>query len=130
MLFWVTSLALAIICAAVKPVIVVSLKNGTKTKYFYNTLNQVILKIENFDPDFMNIPANPLQGTTATVLQSQFPTALITAFNYDPINNQITSIVAPNGLTQFYEYNALHQLLRIRDNNNNIMQEFDTNFKQ
>ena len=108
---------------------VVALKDGTKTKYFYNALNQVTVKIDNFDAG-LNIPNNPLQGSTAQALQNSYPSTQISVYNYNVINNQIQSIVSPNGQTMYYEYNALNQLLRIRDNNNNIVQEFDHNYKQ
>lgn len=106
---------------------IVSMKDGTKTKYFYNSLNQVILKVENYSAS-QNIPAVPTWNDACTFINS-YPTAMLTIYNYDTITNQITSIVAPNCDTAYYEYDALHQLKAIRDKNGNIVQEFDHNYK-
>ncbi len=106
---------------------ILSLKDGTKTKYFYNVNNQVIMKVENFMTN-QNIPMNPT-WTNACSFISNYPTANITIFNYDPITNQIVSIVSPNCDTQYYIYDAMHRLKFIKDNAGNIVKEFDQNYK-
>jgi len=106
---------------------IVSLKDGTKTKYFYNSLNQVILKVENYNTS-LNIPDSPDLSDPCGFIH-QYPSAMVSIYNYDPITNQIVSIVAPNCVFSYYEYDALHQLKYIRDNDHNILQEFDHNYK-
>ncbi|WP_395054668.1 hypothetical protein [Flavobacterium sp.] len=107
--------------------LVVSLKNGTKTKYFYNTNNQVIIKVENYTAS-LNMPDVPTY-TDHNAFQALYPTTMISIYNYDAITNQIKTIIAPNGNRTFYEYDALHKLKYIRDKNQNIIQEFDQNYK-
>ncbi len=106
---------------------VFSLKDGTKTKYFYNANNQVIMKVENFLTT-QNIPTNPT-WTNACTFIATYPTASITIFNYNPITNQIVSVLSPNCDTQYYIYDAMHRLKFIKDNAGNIVKEFDQNYK-
>ncbi|MGV1013276.1 MAG: hypothetical protein ACOYBS_12600 [Flavobacterium sp.] len=106
---------------------IVSLKDGTKTKYFYNSLNQVILKVENYLTT-QNIPAVPTWSNACTFITS-YSTAMVTIYNYDAFTNQITSIVSPNCDITYYDYDLLHQLKSIRDKNGNLVQEFDHNYK-
>ena len=106
---------------------IVSLKDGTKTKYFYNSLNQVILKVDNYLTT-QNIPAVPTWSNACTFITS-YSTAMVTIYNYDAVTNQITSIVSPNCDITYYDYDLLHQLKSIRDKNGNLVQEFDHNYK-
>lgn len=104
-----------------------SLKDGSKTKYYYNNINQVILKVENYTTS-LNIPDVPNLSDACGFI-NQYPSAQITVFNYDSITNQITSIVYPNCMTSYYEYDSLHNLKLIKDSNGKIIQEFDHNYK-
>lgn len=106
---------------------VLSLKDGSKTKYFYNNLNQVILKVENYSTA-LNIPAIPT-WTDACNFIAQYPSALISIYNYNATTNQIISIINPNCKKTEYVYDALHRLKFIKDNDGNIVQEFDQNYK-
>ena len=106
---------------------VLSLKDGSKTKYFYNNLNQVILKVENYT-SALNIPAIPT-WTNACTFIAQYPSALISIYNYDATTNQIVSIINPNCKKTEYFYDELHRLKYIKDNDGNIVQEFDQNYK-
>jgi len=106
---------------------IMSLKDGTKTKYFYNALNQVVAKVENYS-DALNIPATPNLSSACTFI-TQYPQAVISVYNYDTVTHQIVSIVAPNCKTMYYVYDALHQLQAIKDNDGNIVQEFEHNYK-
>ena len=107
---------------------IVMMKDGSKTKYFYNNDNQVIIKIENYT-GASNVFANPMGTTAACTFINQYPTSMVSVYNYDAVNKQITSIVAPDCKTSFYEYNALNQLYQIKDQLGNILQEFDHNYK-
>lgn len=106
---------------------VLSLKDGSKTKYFYNNLNQVILKVENYT-SALNIPAIPT-WTNACTFIAQYPSALISVYNYDTTTNQIVSIINPNCKKTEYFYDELHRLKYIKDNEGNIVQEYDQNYK-
>lgn len=106
---------------------IVSLKDGSKTKYFYNSNNQVIIKVENYSAA-LNIPASPNLSDPCTFI-AQYPQAIISVYNYNTTTNQIASIVNSNCKFMYYEYDALYRLKLIRDNENNIIQEFDQNYK-
>lgn len=106
---------------------VLSLKDGSKTKYFYNNLNQVILKVENYSAS-LNIPAIPTWSYPCDFI-AQYPSALISIYNYDPTTNQIVSIINPNCKKTEYVYDALHRLKYIIDSDGNIVQEYDQNYK-
>jgi YD repeat-containing protein len=54
---------------------------------------------------------------------------MMSVYNYDSITNQIVNVVAPNCQTTYYTYDELHQLKWIKDNEGNIIQEFDHNYK-
>ncbi len=106
---------------------VLSLKDGSKTKYFYNNLNQVILKVENYSAS-LNIPAIPTWSYPCDFI-AQYPSALISIYNYDTTTNQIVSIINPNCKKTEYVYDSLHRLKLIKDNDGNIVQEYDQNYK-
>lgn len=106
---------------------IVSLKDGIKTKYYYNTLNQVVMKIENYQSSF-NIPANPTLVNPCSFI-AQYPSTFITIFEYDIITNLLSKITDPKCETISYEYDALHRLKNIKDQNNNIVKTFDNNYK-
>jgi YD repeat-containing protein len=54
-----------------------------------------------------------------------FPTdALMTTFTYSPLVGK-TSETDPSGISKIYEYDGLGRILRIRDQDNNILKQFD-----
>lgn len=58
-----------------------------------------------------------------------FPTdAYMTTYTYDPIKG-ITSQTDANGRSIFYEYDVLNRLLRIRDQDNNLVKQFDYKYQ-
>jgi YD repeat-containing protein len=103
-----------------------SLTGGVKIKYLYNANNQVIAKIENFtgtlDPNTNSI-------VNVTTFRNQFPNAMVSVFEYDPGTNLLVKMYDPNGKITTYEYDVLHRLKLIKDNDNNVIKEFDQNFK-
>ena len=103
-----------------------SLTGGVKIKYLYNTQNQVIAKIENFTG---TLDANTNSIGDITAFRNQFPNAMVSVFEYDPITNLLVRMYDPNGKKMTYEYDALHRLKLIKDNDNNVIKEFDQNFK-
>jgi YD repeat-containing protein len=54
----------------------------------------------------------------------------MTLYNYDNVTNVLTSTIDSNCKSTYYEYNGLRQLIRIRDNENKILQEFEQNYKR
>ena len=86
------------------------------------------MKIENYQSSF-NIPANPTLTNPCSFID-QYPLAFITIFEYDVVTNLLSKIIDPKCESIFYEYDALHRLKNIRDQNNNIVKTFDNNYKQ
>ncbi|MDI9363579.1 MAG: YD repeat-containing protein [Flavobacterium sp.] len=59
-----------------------------------------------------------------------FPSnALVTTYTYHPTFG-ITSETDPNGKTSYYDYDGFGRLLRIRDQDNNIIKSFDYKYQQ
>lgn len=105
-----------------------SYKDGTKTKYLYNGNNQVIVKIENFTGT-LNPNTNMISGNLCDFINS-FPNSFVTIFIYNPTNNLLTEIIDKKCQKTTYIYDSLLQLKEIKDNNDNIIQEFDNNYRQ
>ena len=103
-----------------------SLKGGVKIKYLYNAKNQVIAKLENFNG---TLDANTNSIADACTFIGQYPNAQVSVFEYDPVTNLLVKMYDPNCKTMTYEYDALHRLQLIRDHENNVIKEFDQNFK-
>lgn len=106
----------------------VAVKNGMVTKYIYNNYNQVHVKIENYI--YSEHPTTlPSPEESDCLIINAYPSSMVTIYNYDQNTNQIISIVNPNCQKTYYEYDAMHKLKYIRDDNRNILQEFDDNYK-
>ncbi|MEO8235548.1 MAG: hypothetical protein ABI549_09060 [Flavobacterium sp.] len=105
----------------------VSLKDGTKTKYLYNTNNQVIAKIENFtgtlDPNTTTISGDPC------VFVNQYANSQVTVFTYDAITNLLVQTMDSNCRISTYVYDALHRLKQIKDHDGNVIKEMDNNYR-
>lgn len=109
-------------------------ENGSTTRYYYNN-NQVIVKIENYVspsggsggelPDDNSVNQVP-QGCE---LHLVYPKSLVTTYTYNS-NNQISIIRDPNCKNTYYEYDLLHRLKQIKDDDGNILKEFENNFKR
>ncbi|WP_264564679.1 hypothetical protein [Flavobacterium sp. N3904] len=107
---------------------IVSYTNGSKTKYFYNDYNQIIVKIENYI-GALNVFANPIGSTNPCDFINQYPTSFVTIFNYDAITNQISSIIDSKCKKTTYVYDKLHHLESIKDDDNTILQHFEYNYQ-
>ena len=114
----------------------VSLANGSKTRYWYNGLGQVIMKIDNFIPGTGGTidPDDIIDGTTTSpcgYLDSAFGVdAQVTLYKYEPVTNLLIEIRDTKCNVLYYEYDPLHRLQFIKDKDGNILQEFDLSFKR
>ncbi|WP_339624827.1 RHS repeat domain-containing protein [uncultured Winogradskyella sp.] len=55
-------------------------------------------------------------------LRSNLPNAMVTTYTYDPLIG-VTSITDSKGYTVYYEYDNLHRLVRVKDEDGKIMSE-------
>jgi YD repeat-containing protein len=55
--------------------------------------------------------------------------ALMTSYTYNPLQGK-TSETDPSGKSQTYEYDGLGRLVRVRDQDNNILKQFDYEYQQ
>lgn len=114
--------------------IMVSLDSGSKTKYYYNTRGQLVMKIENYvaptgtGTEFTG--EDIVESTNPCSYHVMFPLSLVTVYEYNDINNQIRKIIDYNCRETKYEYDELHRLKYIKDNEDKIIQEFDSSFKR
>jgi hypothetical protein len=60
--------------------------------------------------------------TALNVLRSAMPNAMVTTYTYNPLIG-ITSMTDPKGYTIYYEYDDLNRLVRVKDEDGNIMSE-------
>lgn len=60
--------------------------------------------------------------TAQTNLRNGLPNAMVTTYTYDPLVG-VTSMTDPNGYTVYYEYDDLHRLVRVKDEDGKIMSE-------
>jgi hypothetical protein len=110
-----------------KPTIV-SLKDGPKTGYSYNSKQQVVLKIENYDSSF--IIDDQLIISDPCYYQTLYPLSMVTKYNYDAITNNLKSIVDPRCNTTYYDYDEFNRLKLVKDNAGNILSENEYKYKQ
>jgi len=107
----------------------VQYKDGSTTKYVYNTLNQVTQKIENYQAPTGTFNANE---TDLSILcqnaASTYPSSYITLYFYDSITNQITHIIDPRCNKITYEYDEQHRLKYVKDKDGNILSKNDYNY--
>ena len=81
-------------------------------------------------PSFGNnqiFSVNSLLPTIKGLSNQSYP-GLFTGYTYYDSNN-ISSLTTENGITTFYHFNSKRQLDGILDNNNNLIQQFEYNFK-
>lgn len=60
--------------------------------------------------------------TIQTNLRNGLPNAMVTTYTYDPLIG-ITSMTDPKGYTVYYEYDDLHRLKRVKDEEGKVMSE-------
>lgn len=104
----------------------VSYVGGMKTKYVYNSLNQVIAKLDNFTG---SLDPNTNSIADACSFIGQYPLAQVTVYTYDPITNLLMETMDSNCQKTTYVYDALHHLKQIKDHQGNVIKEFDSQYK-
>jgi len=85
----------------------VSKKDGTLIKYNYNTLQQVVQKIENYNDSEIDGSVNP---SDKCFFQDTYPNALVTSYQYDPDTNALISITDPRCNVVTYHYDDFNRL--------------------
>lgn len=114
----------------------VQLADGSLTRYYYNSKNQVILKIENYKVS-STLPSGtefiPIDENTTTQLcanSSAYPDSIVTNYIYQSATDLLIKIIDTNCKITSYEYDSLHRLQYIKDNDGNIVKEFENNYKR
>ena len=87
-------------------------------------INNVISAANN---EYTSVDENNLR-TKLELLRSGFPKAQITSYTYDPLIG-VTSITDPRGRTVFYEYDEFNRLKFVKDQEGNILNENQYNYK-
>jgi len=121
----------------------VSYEGGPYTVYIWGYNNQYLLAaIENasYDDveqlmggsaaiDSIGRRSIPLPGEIAMInnLRSSRPEAMVTTYTYKPLVG-ITSETDPSGRTIFYEYDSFGRLMRIKDENGKIIEDYKYNY--
>lgn len=115
----------------------VKVADGSITKYFYDYKNKVIGKIENYQVNTSLPPGSEFTEITETtpttgicVNNTNYPNSIVTSYVYESATDLLIQIIDTNCQTTYYEYDALHRLKNIKDNDENIVKEFETNYKR
>jgi YD repeat-containing protein len=110
-----------------KPTLV-SMKDGTKTRYAYNNKEQVVLKIENIITEvILDDGVDP--NTTPCYYQNQYPSSKVTQYEYDPLTNNLISITDPKCDKTTYHYDSFGRLQSVKDKDGNILSENEYHYK-
>jgi hypothetical protein len=104
-----------------------SLKNGGKIYYMYNNKQQVILKIES--DAAITVDDNIAPSGSPCYYQNMYPLSMVTQYNYDPLTNNLISIIDPKCDVITYEYDTFNRLKIVKDSNGNILSENQYHFK-
>ena len=109
---------------------IVSYKNGPMTKYMYNIQNQVLAKIENYQQgaSMVELTENNIENYSPCNNNNN-EINVTTLYYYDADTHLLKQIKNPNCNNTYYEYDELYRLKRIKDNENNVIKEFDYNYR-
>lgn len=82
---------------------------------------------------FGQLPTNTNATSIAAILNSvrnglANDNALVTTYLYKPLVGT-TETIAPNGQKTTFEYDAFNRLLRVKDHNSKVVEEYDYNYK-
>lgn len=121
-------------------------KDGVSTTYLWSYKKQYpIAEIKNASyasvetalggatavDDFSNLvsPAKSQIDSFLSALYTPLPDAMISSFSYKPLIG-IESQTDPKGMVTLYEYDTMHRLKNIKDQNGKIVKNFVYNYKQ
>lgn len=103
--------------------------DGALVKYVFNNNNQPLLKIENYLTSYNSIAITDSSFANSCYLINLFPSSLASVFTYDPITKLLKEVKDPNCRSTYYFYDELRRLKQIKDDENNVIKEFDTNYR-
>lgn len=92
-----------------------------------NGLRTELEKLEDSSKMDDPIQRNQLKDLNEAIRQKTPAGVLVTTYTYDPLVG-ITSQTDPNGRTTYYEYDGLGRLVRVRDHEGNILQEYEYHY--
>ncbi len=98
-------------------------RDGVKTSFIWGYNNTVpIVKAVGIDYNNLRTAYN----ANATTIRTHALTlkAMITTYQYNPLIG-IVSIMDPSGKTQYYEYDVLSRLLRIKNHDGKILEQYE-----
>jgi YD repeat-containing protein len=102
-------------------------RDGVKTSYIWGYNNAVPI-VKAIGVDYVNLRtaynANP-DGIRSHALMVK---AQITTYQHDPVIG-ILSITDPNGKSQSFDYDLLGRLLRIKDSNGKVIEQYEYQFQ-
>lgn len=110
--------------------VVMGYADASKTRYMFNTEGLVVAKIENYTGTSTTFPL--ITGNidnTNCALQTQYPNSYVTVFKYNLITKKLIQTTDSRCQNTFYEYDDLQRLKLIKDHDENIVKEFDQQFK-
>lgn len=83
-----------------------------------------IVQKSNLDVDSSNDANEQLlrNALEAFRTKSEFKNYLITTYTYDPLIG-VKSVTSPNGMTEYYYYDNQNKMIRVEDNNHNVIKE-------
>ncbi len=93
-------------------------------------LYDAVVAASNADND-RTIGSLGKEGELRTALQNlrdDLPSAMVTSYTYDPLIG-VTSITDPRGATVYYEYDDFNRLVRVKDQDGNVVTEHAYNYK-
>lgn len=96
-------------------------------KYIYNTNQQVIFKIENYDPSFSI--DDGLVNSGDCFYQELYPTALVTSYQYDSLTKKLIKIVDPKCDITIFEYDDYGRLKKVYDSQGNPVSENEYHYR-
>ena len=114
----------------------VQLADGSLTRYYYNSKNQVLIKIENYEvsptlpPGTLYIDIDENTTTQLCANSLAYPNSIVTNYIYQSATDLLIKIIDTNCKITSYEYDPLHRLQYIKDNDGNIVKEFESNYKR
>ncbi|MFA9391540.1 MAG: hypothetical protein ACERKD_17150 [Prolixibacteraceae bacterium] len=108
-------------------------KNGINTSYLWDaTKTYIMAKVEGATYSQVSSQngkaSNYNSKSLWTSLNGLAPNALITTYSYQPLIG-ITEMTDPSGLTINYTYDQFGRLELIKDNNGNLVQKYEYNYK-